>query len=46
MSAQVSTAPTVGTQGFSRNERWRRRGPLLPALVFTIVVTQIRVKGV
>ncbi len=25
----------------SRGERWRRRGPLLPALVFTIVVTQI-----
>lgn len=25
----------------SRSERWRRRGPLLPALIFTIVVTQI-----
>ena len=25
----------------SRGERWRRRGPLLPALIFTIVVTQI-----
>lgn len=25
----------------SRAERWRRRGPLLPALLFTIVVTQI-----
>ncbi|MGH3424569.1 MAG: carbohydrate ABC transporter permease [Nocardioidaceae bacterium] len=25
----------------SRAEGWRRRGPLLPALVFTIVVTQI-----
>jgi sorbitol/mannitol transport system permease protein len=25
----------------SRAERWRRRGPLLPALVFTIIVTQI-----
>jgi sorbitol/mannitol transport system permease protein len=25
----------------SSGERWRRRGPLLPALVFTIVVTQI-----
>jgi len=24
-----------------RAERWRRRGPLLPALIFTIVVTQI-----
>ena len=25
----------------SRGERWSRRGPLLPALVFTIVITQI-----
>ncbi|WP_265520798.1 carbohydrate ABC transporter permease [Oerskovia flava] len=25
----------------SRAERWRRRGPLLPALLFTIAVTQI-----
>jgi sorbitol/mannitol transport system permease protein len=25
----------------SRAERWRRRGPLLPALIFMIVVTQI-----
>ncbi|MFC7343873.1 carbohydrate ABC transporter permease [Saccharopolyspora griseoalba] len=25
----------------SRAERWRRRGPLLPALIFTILVTQI-----
>jgi sorbitol/mannitol transport system permease protein len=25
----------------SNAERWRRRGPLLPALIFTIVVTQI-----
>ncbi len=25
----------------TRAERWRRRGPLLPALIFTIVVTQI-----
>jgi sorbitol/mannitol transport system permease protein len=24
-----------------RRDRWRRRGPLLPALVFTIIVTQI-----
>lgn len=27
--------------GPSRAERWRRRGPLLPALIFTIIVTQI-----
>jgi len=25
----------------TRGEKWRRRGPLLPALIFTIVVTQI-----
>ena len=25
----------------SRGERWRRRGPLLPALIFTIFITQI-----
>ena len=25
----------------SSGERWRRRGPLLPALIFTIIVTQI-----
>lgn len=25
----------------SRRERWLRRGPLLPALIFTIIVTQI-----
>ena len=25
----------------SRAEGWRRRGPLLPALIFTIVVTQV-----
>src|SRR5512146_3111748 len=40
MSAQ---APTAHTSGYtmSRGERWRRRGPLLPALIFTIVITQI-----
>ncbi|HEX2214437.1 MAG TPA: sugar ABC transporter permease, partial [Mycobacterium sp.] len=27
--------------GISRAEGWRRRGPLLPALIFMIVVTQI-----
>ncbi len=39
MSAQALTA--TAQPGMSRAERWRRRGPLLPALVFTIVVTQI-----
>ena len=40
MSAQ---APTAHVSGYtmSRGERWRRRGPLMPALVFTIVITQI-----
>ncbi|CAN5585354.1 sugar ABC transporter permease [soil metagenome] len=51
MSAQAAEAPpaTRGrgkaprqTQGtMTRAERWRRRGPLMPALIFTIVVTQI-----
>ena len=30
-----------GPLPISRGERWRRRGPLMPALVFTIVVTQV-----
>ncbi len=40
MSAQTLTAP-ASTRTMSSKERWRRRGPLLPALIFTIVVTQI-----
>ena len=28
-------------RGISRAEGWRRRGPLLPALTFTIIVTQV-----
>jgi polyol transport system permease protein len=39
MTAQALPATTAGTM--SRGERWRRRGPLMPALVFTILVTQI-----
>jgi sorbitol/mannitol transport system permease protein len=40
MSAQA--LPTTAQSGrMSRPERWRRRGPLLPALIFTIVITQI-----
>ncbi|MGW9405779.1 carbohydrate ABC transporter permease [Arthrobacter sp. NPDC055585] len=27
--------------GMSRAEGWRRRGPLLPALIFTLIVTQV-----
>ena len=30
-----------GRRALSQGERWRRRSPLLPALIFTIVVTQI-----
>ena len=40
MSAQA--LPTTARSGrMSGPERWRRRGPLLPALIFTIIVTQI-----
>jgi len=31
----------VGPRGASRREAWQRRLPLLPALIYTIVVTQI-----
>jgi sorbitol/mannitol transport system permease protein len=40
MSTQAITA-THQPGRMSSGERWRRRGPLLPALVFTIFVTQI-----
>ncbi len=30
-----------GSSGMSKAEGWRRRGPLLPALIFTIVITQL-----
>ncbi|MBC7630460.1 carbohydrate ABC transporter permease [Aeromicrobium sp.] len=46
--AGPDTEPGTGSGSFtptkrtiSRAEGWRRRGPLLPALVFSIVVTQI-----
>ncbi|MFE5700397.1 carbohydrate ABC transporter permease [Rhodococcus koreensis] len=37
------TAPVRAHQkpGISRAEGWRRRGPLLPALIFMIVITQV-----
>ena len=41
MSAQTLPAPTASNGGMSRAEKWRRRGPLMPALIFTVVVTQI-----
>ena len=31
----------VRPRGFSRREAWQRRLPLLPALIYTIVVTQV-----
>jgi sorbitol/mannitol transport system permease protein len=39
----IAQAPARGVNPSrgSRAERWRRRGPLLPALLFTIVVTQV-----
>jgi len=39
--AQAQRAARADKHRYPRAERWRRRGPLLPALVFTIVVTQI-----
>src|ERR1700751_2668329 len=39
----VTSPPATGIRprGVSRRERWQRRLPLLPALVYTIVVTQV-----
>ncbi|MFF2452560.1 carbohydrate ABC transporter permease [Isoptericola sp. NPDC058082] len=39
--AQAQRAARADKHRYPRAERWRRRGPLLPALIFTIVVTQI-----
>ena len=36
-----AAAPAGMTQPRTARERWRRRGPLLPALIFTIIITQI-----
>src|SRR3954468_20147417 len=43
MSAAATTVTATGKPPgtMSQRERWRRRGPLLPALIFTIFVTQI-----
>lgn len=38
-SEAASTTPT--TRPPTARDRWRRRGPLLPALIFTIIITQI-----
>jgi sorbitol/mannitol transport system permease protein len=39
----VTSPPAAGLRprGVSQRERWQRRLPLLPALIFTIVVTQV-----
>ena len=39
----VTSPPATGIRprGVSRRERWQRRLPLLPALVYTVLVTQI-----
>jgi sorbitol/mannitol transport system permease protein len=39
----AAPAPTVGVRprGVSRRDRWQRRLPLLPALIYVVVVTQI-----
>src|SRR6266542_578197 len=39
--APSAAAPAGITQPRTAREKWRRRGPLLPALIFTIIVTQI-----
>jgi sorbitol/mannitol transport system permease protein len=42
MTAIAERAAPAGTgRGSARREGWRRRGPLMPALIFTIVVTQV-----
>jgi sorbitol/mannitol transport system permease protein len=40
-SEHVARIKKAQDPGVSRTEGWRRRGPLLPALIFMIVVTQI-----
>jgi sorbitol/mannitol transport system permease protein len=43
VEAGAASTPTVGIRprGIGRRERWQRRLPLLPALIYVIVVTQI-----
>nr|WP_090275621.1 sugar ABC transporter permease [Mycolicibacterium komanii]CRL68630.1 sugar ABC transporter permease [Mycolicibacterium komanii] len=41
VSERVRRIREAQDTGVSRAEAWRRRGPLLPALIFMIVVTQI-----
>src|SRR5258708_27651775 len=43
LSEDVTSPPATGLRPrrVSRRERWQRRLPLLPALIYTIVVTQV-----
>ncbi|MGJ9413946.1 carbohydrate ABC transporter permease [Aeromicrobium sp. CF4.19] len=41
VAERVQAAHERRDRGVSRAEGWRRRGPLLPALIFMVVVTQI-----
>ena len=41
MSALATGAELTANKPRTTAERWRRRGPLLPALIFTVIVTQI-----
>jgi sorbitol/mannitol transport system permease protein len=44
MTAVTQRAPSTGSQStheMTSRHRWKRRGPLLPALIFTIIVTQL-----
>jgi sorbitol/mannitol transport system permease protein len=40
-TATATTGVSVAERRFQRSERWKLRAPLLPALVFAIVVTQL-----
>jgi sorbitol/mannitol transport system permease protein len=40
-ASRLRSAQNLKTRKPDRRERWRRRAPLLPALIFTIIVTQL-----
>lgn len=40
-TAQQAADHSAEVRAFERRDKWRRRIPLLPALIFTIVVTQV-----
>ncbi|HZO64804.1 MAG TPA: sugar ABC transporter permease [Kribbellaceae bacterium] len=40
LASEAATTPPT-TQPPTARDKWRRRGPLLPALIFTIIITQI-----